>query len=90
MVNIIFKDNKIRGHLDQQECHNHIWRERFYDDQPVLNNPNTGNSIGFCREVSKWFLEFNIKYKLFWVSNTATGITFEKESDAILFKLTWL
>ena len=91
MVDIIFEDIKIERHLDYLGVSDTIWKHKkdFYN-QPTLKNPNTGNNIGFTNKIEEWFIYNNITYKLFWVSNSRTGISFEKMSDLILFKLTWM
>ena len=59
-----------------------------YTRRPVLKRSKSEVFI-FCKKIDDWFIENNIEYKLFWIDYDYTGITFEKESDAILFKLTW-
>ena len=44
----------------------------------------------FNDEIHKWCRENKINYSLEFISTSSTNICFEKESDAILFKLTWM
>ena len=44
----------------------------------------------FIDEIHNWFKDNNIKYKLKCISNVETEIIFNNETDAILFKLTWM
>jgi len=38
----------------------------------------------------QWFIDFNIRYELRFLSYYETRFMFEKASDAMLFKLRWL
>jgi hypothetical protein len=89
MIDLIFEDSKIREHLDYQKSYDSIWRHIKDNNQPMMKNPNTGHNIGFRKNLAKWFIDNNIEYKLSWISNLRTCISFEKMSDLILFKLTW-
>jgi hypothetical protein len=94
MVEITFDDTNIQAHLNES-----LWvdLESEYDHigRPILTKFRKMFFIEyvdyyvFCEQLHNWFIDNNIEYKLFWVGLTETGIQLKKDSDAILFKLTW-
>jgi len=97
MIELIFKDKSINEKIGKD-----IWclldkkRANYQEEFLRLNRPqlkyyesNSSCQLFFIDQIHFWFIENNIKYSLEFISRDFTKILFEKESDAVLFKLTW-
>jgi hypothetical protein len=90
MVKIRLKDD-ILGNKRQDK-----WWLAEYDERPKGlstmsdGTPSNKSYYSFIDEIHNWFMDNNIYYRLDYVSINTTDIIFKKESDAILFKLTWM
>jgi 5,10-methylenetetrahydrofolate reductase len=49
-----------------------------------------GEFYAFRDKLHSWFIEHKIEYSFVTVTNFTTTLRFQKESDAVLFKLIWL
>jgi len=81
MIEIVFEDEILREKIDVN-----MDLFTFVIDE----DDNETDDIDFTSDIKKWFIDNNIDYIIKSWTNTTTTILFEKESDAILFKLTWL
>jgi hypothetical protein len=87
MITIDINDNKISENLREN-----VWD--YFSQTPPPDRPRINYATGwlvFKYELHTWFIENNIKYSLTYSKSeeNCTQIHFEKESDALLFKLTW-
>ena len=87
MHEILLDYSNIGKHFDQW------WDTRHKEPkhQPFSINPEINLKLFYIlrKELHKWLKDHKIKYSLRETENLFTCIIFEKESDAILFKLTW-
>ena len=73
----------------------HAWKTYEYPitfdlKRPYIKEPSfNGRCFIFDNVIHNWFIENNIEYNVYWNTDKITDIEFEKESDAVLFKLTW-
>ena len=58
--------------------------------KPFMGCEESNYFYTFNDEIYKWCKENKVKYSLEYVSSNSSNILFEKESDAVLFKLTWM
>jgi len=74
----------------------HWWLEELKEnpkDYPSMHSNEDKKVIYyyiFCKEIRQWMIDNKIKYRLKYISNRSSEIKFFKESDAMLFKLTWM
>jgi len=89
MIEIIFEDHILRDKLPTQS----LWKDRRsgnHDRPFIIDIDNKNRTFELVDEIHQWFIDNNLSYKTKWTSEYESCLIFEKESDAILFKLTWL
>ena len=91
MYSIIFNDYC----LGQRKTYK--WWLKSSEKIPSGNRPYMADGLlrdkvyhYFIDDIHNWFIDNSIKYKIKYVSKDDTEIIFNKESDAVLFKLTWM
>jgi hypothetical protein len=85
MIQVTFNDDKFREYLGQRP-----WRRV---SNSFCGRPGITYKTEYCTfidEIHQWFIDNNIEYSFADATLETTDIVFQKESDAILFKLTWL
>jgi hypothetical protein len=86
MIEITFEDQRIVDHSGIINIWS--WSHNSFKDRP--NMFSIDEYYAFHTEIHEWFLENGIQYSLEYNNFHKTTIVFKNESDALLFKLTWL
>ena len=87
MIKINFKDEI----LSEKVGNIPIWKSA--KDDEYLKRPDvraTQHRWILINEIHQWFVDYNIEYSMVMIDRFSTTISFQKESNAFLFKLTWL
>jgi hypothetical protein len=89
MKSITFIDDDLARKLDVEM----LWSILCYNEK--MNQPNVYHNGGYYvidPKLHEWFASNHIVYSLSFVDLCAkdSTITFQKDSDAVLFKLTWM
>jgi hypothetical protein len=79
--------------FDDDTIWNYLGNTPWTSTAPSSERPGVTYKEEFCvfiDEMHQWFTDRNIEYSFTGATLRTTDILFQKESDAMLFKLTWM
>jgi hypothetical protein len=85
MIKVTFEDCRLAEYLEED-----VFKSSLY---PFIDQPNfsfNDRFHAFNENLHSWFVDNAISYSFANALYYYTTLIFEKESDAVLFKLTWL